>query len=406
MKILIVEDDTAKLQKILTCLTSLVAIALSDIDDVRDGLSAREQLKHSKYDLLIIDIAIPDRRDREAQANGGVELLEDIAEQSDYIVPDHIIGLSAFEELVQASHEVFARRDWHVIHYDPASEAWQMQIKAKAEHLIAATRSKQHAEPDYESDIAIVCALREPELTAIRDLPWEWQAIRTALDHVTYFKGRFTSSQGRAGIAYAAAAPKMGMAPAAALAMKMICLFRPRFVAMAGIAAGVRGEANLGDIVIADQCWDYGSGKHDTENGKPVFRIAPSPCVIDPAVRSHFDEMSTDHAWLSTVWNSWRGVRPAEHLLLRLGPMASGAAVVADSNMTASVSGQNRKLLAVEMEAYGVLSAVEQSPVPRPMGFVAKSVCDFADEAKNDRYQSYAAYTSANAIARFVERYC
>ncbi len=406
MKVLIVEDDTAKLQQILACLTSLVGVALADIDDVRDGMSARARLKHSKYDLLIIDIAIPERRDREAQPNGGVELLEDIAGEGEYIVPDHIIGLSAFEELVQASHDVFARKDWHVIHYDPASEAWQTHIKAKAEHVIAVTRSKEYAEPNYESDIAIICSLREPELAAIRDLPWEWQPMRPPSDHVTYFKGRFSTSRGREGVAYAAAAPKMGMAPSAALAMKMICLFRPRLVAMAGIAAGVRGETNLGDIIVADQCWDYGSGKHDIENGKPLFRIAPFPCVIDSAIRSHFEEMSSDHPWLSSVWSSWRGVRPPEHLLLRLGPMASGAAVIADSNMTASVAGQNRKLIAVEMEAYGVLSAIEQSPLPRPIGFVAKSVCDFADEAKNDRYQPYAAYTSANAIARFVERYC
>lgn len=53
----------------------------------------------------------------------------------------------------------------------------------------------------------------------------------------------------------------------------------------------------------------------------------------------------------------------------------------------------------------GVFAAVEESLLPQPEAFSLKSVCDFADDEKDDRFQAYAAYTSANALRLFVEKY-
>jgi nucleoside phosphorylase len=90
---------------------------------------------------------------------------------------------------------------------------------------------------------------------------------------------------------------------------------------------------------------------------------------------------------------------------MHLGPVASGASVVADPSFLEEVKLQHRKLLGVEMEAYGVLAAAEESPLPQPKAFSIKSVCDFGDENKNDQFQHYAAFTSASALKIFVERY-
>ena len=79
-------------------------------------------------------------------------------------------------------------------------------------------------------------------------------------------------------------------------------------------------------------------------------------------------------------------------LSMHIGPVASGAAVIADSSLLDAVKGQHRRLLAIEMKAYGVLAAVEESTQPQPAGFVIKSVCDFANE-------------SALALQHFVEEY-
>jgi nucleoside phosphorylase len=55
---------------------------------------------------------------------------------------------------------------------------------------------------------------------------------------------------------------------AGVLSMKMIEYFRPKYLAMTGILAGMRGGSEPGDIVAADPSWDYGSGKRARQDGK------------------------------------------------------------------------------------------------------------------------------------------
>ena len=57
----------------------------------------------------------------------------------------------------------------------------------------------------------------------------------------------------------------------------------------------------------------------------------------------------------------------------------------------------------VEMESYGVAYAVSHAPDPKPHAVIAKSICDFADERKNDNYQKFAAFTSCGFIKDLLE---
>jgi hypothetical protein len=60
-----------------------------------------------------------------------------------------------------------------------------------------------------------------------------------------------------------------------------------------------------------------------------------------------------------------------------------------------------RKLIGLEMEAYGAHRACEDT-LSSPTPFLcAKSICDFASN-KNDRWQNYAAHTSAQFCYRFL----
>jgi nucleoside phosphorylase len=66
---------------------------------------------------------------------------------------------------------------------------------------------------------------------------------------------------------------------------------------------------------------------------------------------------------------------------------------------------QHRKLVGIEMETYGVFAAGRECTLPQPKVFALKSVCDFGDEEKNDSWQHYAAFTSAQALRVFVEKF-
>jgi nucleoside phosphorylase len=89
---------------------------------------------------------------------------------------------------------------------------------------------------------------------------------------------------------------------------------------------------------------------------------------------------------------------------MHIGPIASGSAVVADESVLPAILEQQRQLIGLEMEAYGLMAAAHAAS-PKPIAFVLKSVCDFASAKKDDRFQAYAAYTSANALRVFLEKY-
>jgi nucleoside phosphorylase len=57
------------------------------------------------------------------------------------------------------------------------------------------------------------------------------------------------------------------------------------------------------------------------------------------------------------------------------------------------------------MEAYALFAATEEAGEPRPVPLVLKSVVDFADGKKNDQFQAYGSYASAQMLRLFAERY-
>jgi hypothetical protein len=74
----------------------------------------------------------------------------------------------------------------------------------------------------------------------------------------------------------------------------MIYTFPPRYLAMAGIAAGIRAECDIGDVILADPVWDWGSGKI----AKQQFYQAPHQISTNSFVRGKAASMAADAASL------------------------------------------------------------------------------------------------------------
>jgi nucleoside phosphorylase len=360
-------------------------------------------MRERHYDLLVLDIALPERADQPVARDGGITLLKNVIDHEIYNVPKHIVGLTAYDAILKMAGPLFGEDLWFVIQYDPASEAWIEQLQRKVRHILLAERSPTGT-PEYVKHMCIVTALVEPELSAVRALPWGWKQFEVPNDPTIYYEGQFLR-EGRPNTIVAAAASRMGMTAAAVLSMKMIAHFRPKYLAMAGILAGVQGRCELGDIVVADPGWDYGSGKLISRDGAPSFTAAPYQISLNASLSSKLSLMAQDRALLDEIRRAWRGPAPRTNLQMHIGPVASGATVLAEPAVVEAVKQQHRKLIGIEMETYGIFSAAAECPLPQPKAFSIKSVCDFADNDKNDKFQAYAAFTSAVALQMFVERF-
>jgi nucleoside phosphorylase/CheY-like chemotaxis protein len=400
-RVLVVEDGALKLPKLFAAIDE-VGLSRDLIDVVQSSQDARQKLRAQKYDILILDIAIPMRLGDEPKEKNATELLTEIVERSTLKRPDKIIGITAYSDIAERVSPIFADYAWTVLHVEESSDEWTDTLKhcfryaLEGEGRVSARAS--------QTDICIVSALADPEQRAVLKLPWSWSAARPLDDCTFVSRGSFSSGSESYSV-LSTSAPRMGSVATAVVAAKLIELCRPKFLVMSGICAGYRSETSLGDPIFADVGWDYQSGKHFVENGEVKFAAAPHHLNVPEAVRTRMDLLRRDTQLWERIRSEWP-TPPDTVLKLIIAPLASGSAVRADgTTFEALRAQQHRKLAGLDMEVYGLYAAAANSGTPRPTAIAVKSVSDFADEQKGGSHRAYAAYTSAQTIRFFFERF-
>jgi nucleoside phosphorylase len=390
MNILIVDDELAKAQEISRVfLNADVAV---EIVHESTAVSARRRMRNQDFDILIIDLNLPDGLNDSASDEGGIALLDLLLLDEHVKLPKDIFFITGKEELVQEARAKVAERGAVLWQYETQSVTWKSMLLGRAKYI--QNRLSRSAD-SISVDVAIITALHSPELEAVLLLDYNWKLKRFAGDPTTYYFGSL--NRGVDVLTFVAVcASRKGMPSSAALSAKVTALFSPHYLVMLGICAGIPGKVNLGDVVIADPTWDYGSGKKALDSDKsPVFYAAAYQVALDPHLRQIVAELARDPRIIQGLRANWGGDTPKGSLSAHVGPMASGASVISDDEQSRNVVLQHREVVAIEMEAYAVMAAVEYSVSPKPIAVAIKSVCDYADEHKNDDWQKYAAYTSA-----------
>lgn len=398
ISVLIVDDSDEKTERVSSVIRQILLTDDVDIQIARTVYAAARHLEARTFHLMVLDINLPLRDNEAAALDGGIQLLDAILARRSYHRPQHIIGLTQYSELEARYSKIFADQMWFLIRYAESSDEWMARLGKRLVHIVESTHPFDGGAFDF--DLAILTALEDIELEEVLKLPVCWTEVEVPGDDTVYRKSEFGSGQGRLRV-ICAAAIEMGMPATAALASKMIYTFRPRYIAMTGIAAGTKGS--FGDIVVADQVWDWGSGKTTYVGfGRSKFLPAPSAIQIDTRLAAKFACFMLRKDVPRLIQEGWRGGMSGAPLTARRGPMASGAAVLENKPLMEDIVRRNRKVLAVEMETYGLFMAARVARQPRPLAMSIKSICDFGDSNKDDRYQEYAAYTSAQYLYRFA----
>ena len=409
INILLVDDDQIKIQKIIEVLTRIPGISENSIEVVRSIISAKKALIDISYDLVLLDVQIPLRDKEEPIVDGGIKLLETMCSGGRYRKPRYIVGLTAYEETFKEASNAFSEVLWTAIKYEDDSDKWEMQISSKVEDIIGYNKGnytlQREKSNEYIYDLAIICALNKTELESVLQLSSDWEMKIFEDDSTVYHIGTFETLNGEIKVV-AASASEMGMPASSVLTMKLIQKFRPEYLVMTGIAAGVKDQVGLGDILIADPSWDYGAGKFSTIGGNPAFMPDAKQLRIAPEITARLELLSLDRKMLDDLHTLYTGgEKPDKPLSLYIGPVASGASVVAHSDIVKNIIEHNRKLVGLEMETYGVYFAAAHCIKPSPTTFSIKSVCDFADSDKKDNCHKYAAYTSSRLMHEFVTKH-
>lgn len=244
---------------------------------------------------------------------------------------------------------------------------------------------------------AVILTAVEVETAAIKMVFDGFKRKKIAGDEQVYLE-TFLERDGQREQIILAQQRVMGMTAASALAMKVIFTFRPKYLIMSGIAAGTGAESvqMYGDVLVPDMIWDYSTGKY----------VGPDEAEIrfgDVGFLPRPISIRTDPEILQIVRRSTESEDNEFHV--HIGPLACGSSVVANSNM---VDKQIRSLfphtIGLDMESYSVYFTANNASEPKPKALVVKSICDFANSEKGDKFQKFAAYTSAGYVRYLLER--
>jgi nucleoside phosphorylase len=217
----------------------------------------------------------------------------------------------------------------------------------------------------------------------------------------------------------------MGPTQTGLAAQTLGTLYDPDTFVMLGIAAGISTDVRLGDVVIASQVEAY------MENSKAVGKENPSETTAEGFSFEISGETYRTTASLVTFsqhfpfvhgpeFQRWQGVcaselstlfpnqdsldellakdaiRKSPHLLS--GHIASGPTVGAAESFIRWLKTKNRKYLALEMEAAGLLAAVNEEANPKRT-LVIRAVSDYGDDRKGELDK-----TNSGAFRRYAIR--
>lgn len=285
---------------------------------------------------------------------------------------------------------------------------------------IQSDRVKYAIAPSRIFDIIIVTAIYSEYEQVIKliqngSIPQYKDPSRT-----TYFQGELQITEVKKLKVLVACANQMGMTSAASLASKLISRFTPRLVAMVGIAAGISGE--IGDILIPDILWDYGSGKSTLEtkikfgfykSDEEKFTPYRFPITIKQDLIAQLIRITRETDIIYRVFelgNELTFEGKPRNLKAHIGPFVSGSAVIANDKILAQIKNQDGKLVGFDMEAFAIAYACNVSDItPQPIALILKSISDYGNKKKShpdkEKHQEYAAFTSANLLILLIIRH-
>lgn len=145
---------------------------------------------------------------------------------------------------------------------------------------------------NYRTSAAIITAVKI-ESDSVMRLYDNWEKINIPTDNQEYFAASFRRN-GQHHSVITARQNTMGMTAAALLSAKIIHHFRPEYLIMCGIAAGIGQDPEhlYGDILIPDVVWNYTSGKFTAPEepaivfGNLGFRPRPTSIATDMSILS------------------------------------------------------------------------------------------------------------------------
>jgi nucleoside phosphorylase len=400
MKILIVDDQKRKtddLARIVREVSPQTEILYATT--AADGF--RILMEHRPH-LVLLDIVLPmNSDDKKLNECSSLWFVQEVKRKVSFPPIPFIVGTTQYAESLAKVQESFRNNLWSVVHVHDSDPRWPEQIvnavrfaESNAERLSLKSVVKAN-----EVEFAVIAALRNPEFSELVSALGGGEQLSLEETQETWLKCRLNRADGVQISVLAASADEMGMTAMASMVTRICVTCRPKRVILVGIMAGNPDRVGLSDLVIVESTWNSQVGKLTANGFQPDVKSLPCSFSLANALMAVIDEK-----FILDFWSSWKGSkRPQQVAKTHKGDVACSPFVVADGKTFSQLENeQKRKVIGLEMEAFGLYDAARRLGALAPEVICIKSVCDFGDGAKNDDFQTYCAALSATAAVAFI----
>lgn len=408
IKILIMDDNADKINRIISVLTGMCMVSANNIDIARSLNSGRKKLSENFYDLLLLDLVLPVDDDEPIEPGKSENFIDELSRIGRFKKPVYVIGLSQYEDKVVANTVKYENKLWKLIHYNLQKDDWE-QILQNAVEAILSTKEQLLTSllNKNKYDIGIVCALSEEFEQMKKASRLEWKKVNVKGISNDFFAANLRTEVGHTLKIIAARNNMPGMQAASVMASCMFSLFNIESLFMTGICAGFKKEGedsiDFGDIFIAESEYDYGSGKLCESEDGSYFKKNPKmiECDFDlkGKINTFIEEKHPENLILRALGKENLDLMkkvPSIHFK----PGACGSYVVANKGFMKDLLKENQKLRGLDMEGYGLYMT---SHILGKKCLMIKSISDFADSNKGDTYHKMCSYSSAWFLFEFLK---
>ncbi len=408
IKILIMDDNADKINRIISVLTGMCMVSANNIDIARSLNSGRKKLSENFYDLLLLDLVLPVDDDEPIEPGKSENFIDELSRIGRFKKPVYVIGLSQYEDKVVANTVKYENKLWKLIHYNLQKDDWE-QILQNAVEAILSTKEQLLTSllNKNKYDIGIVCALSEEFEQMKKASRLEWKKVNVKGTSNDFFAANLRTEVGHTLKIIAARNNMPGMQAASVMASCMFSLFNIESLFMTGICAGFKKEGedsiDFGDIFIAESEYDYGSGKLCESEDGSYFKKNPKmiECDFDlkGKINTFIEEKHPENLISRALGKENLDLmKKVPSIHFKLG--ACGSYVVANKGFMKDLLKENQKLRGLDMEGYGLYMT---SHILGKKCLMIKSISDFADSNKGDTYHKMCSYSSAWFLFEFLK---
>lgn len=154
LDILFVDDNKNRTRKFVTFIEKSKYYNLINLYCCESADAARVQLKTKQYDLLILDVVLPKKNDSELSPKNGFNLLHDIYNKQNLLIPNKIIGITGELNDIQDFRNEFFKFTSVIKEAKYNSSIWIKEILTEIE-LITDSKIKASKPPSTKILITV-----------------------------------------------------------------------------------------------------------------------------------------------------------------------------------------------------------------------------------------------------------